>query len=157
MCEKERAMKKMSRGVVAAGAVTALTALTALTVAYALTSMSGLVRRRAREGARKGGHPVRVEVLAPGRGSNAGADGAGWIVDLKIDFPAGDLKRTGFDAFQLTGPGVHNNAAPAPGSFSPGGDDRLPGLLTRRERRPGRGAGPANMPWTARSRLCPSP
>jgi len=127
MCEKERAMTKMSRGVVAAGAVTALT------VAHALTSMSGaqrrLVRRRAREGARKGGHRVRVEVLAPGRGSNAGADGADWIVGLKIDFPAGELKRTGFDAFQLTGPGVHNNAVPAPGSFSPGGDDRLPGLV----------------------------
>jgi len=30
---------------------------------------------------------------------------------------------------QLTGPGAHNNVAPFPGMFSPGHDDRVPGLV----------------------------
>jgi len=39
------------------------------------------------------------------------------------------LAQTGFTGLQLTGPGVHNNVAPAPGLFSTGHDDRNPGLV----------------------------
>jgi hypothetical protein len=76
-------------------------------------------------------HPVSVEVFAPGNGDNAGIGGAGWFVDLEADFPGGanGLTRAGFSGFQLTGPGVHANAAPFPGAFSTGRDDRIPGLV----------------------------
>jgi hypothetical protein len=71
---------------------------------------------------------VHVEMFAPHNGDHAGVGGKGWFVDLAIqhDLP---LERTGFTAPQLTGPGVHANAAPFPGAFSPGRDDRLPGLV----------------------------
>ena len=79
----------------------------------------------------RGHHPVSLEVFAPGNGDNAGIGGAGWFVDLEADFPGGanGLARAGFSGFQLTGPGVHANAAPFPGSFSTGRDDRIPGLV----------------------------
>ena len=74
--------------------------------------------------------PVDVEVLAPSGGDRAGIGGAGWFVDLEIDYPGSDgLARAGFSGFQLTGPAAHNNTAPFPGTFSPGRDDRLPGLV----------------------------
>ncbi len=72
--------------------------------------------------------PVAVAVLSPESSHRAGLEGRGWFVDLEIDFP-GDLTSTGFTSLQLTGPGVHANAVPFPGSFSPGQDDRLPGLV----------------------------
>jgi hypothetical protein len=76
-------------------------------------------------------HPVSVDVKSPERGNNAGIAGAAWFVDLDLDYPGGanGLHQAGFTAPQLTGPGVHNNAAPAPGSFSTGRDDHLPGLV----------------------------
>lgn len=52
----------------------------------------------------------------------------GWFVDLAIDFP-GDLASTGFTGNQLTGGGVHANAAPFPGSFGLGKDDHFGGLI----------------------------
>lgn len=73
--------------------------------------------------------PVEIEVFAPGPGDNAGIDGIGWFVDLEVDFPPNGLKSTGFNGFQLTGPPPHADAPPFPGSFSPGQDDRLPGLV----------------------------
>jgi hypothetical protein len=73
--------------------------------------------------------PVRIQVFAPGRGDNAGAHGSGWFVDMAIDYLYQDLQQAGFSGLQLTGPGVHNNAPPFPGSFSPGRDDRVPGLV----------------------------
>jgi len=74
---------------------------------------------------------VSVDVLAPGKGDNAGIGGRGWFVDLEVDYPGGDggLDRAGFTGLQLTGPAGHNNVAPFPGTFSPGRDDRLPGLV----------------------------
>src|SRR4051812_19964260 len=76
-------------------------------------------------------HPVSLEVFAPGNGDNAGIGGAGWFVDLEADSPGGanGLTGAGFSGFQLTGPGVHANAAPFPGAFSTGHDDRNPGLV----------------------------
>jgi hypothetical protein len=73
--------------------------------------------------------PVRIEVFAPERGANAGASGFGWFVDMEVDFLGKNLQQAGFSGLQLTGPGVHNNAAPFPGAFSTGQDDRMPGLV----------------------------
>jgi hypothetical protein len=73
--------------------------------------------------------PVRIEVFAPERGANAGANGFGWFVDMEVDFLGMNLHQAGFSGLQLTGPGVHNNAPPFPGAFSTGRDDRLPGLV----------------------------
>ena len=78
------------------------------------------------------GQPVDLEVLAPSGGDNAGIMGAAWFVDLDIEYPAtgpDGLKASGFTKPQLTGPGVHNNVPPMPGTFSTGKDDRLPGLV----------------------------
>lgn len=73
--------------------------------------------------------PVEVEVFAPENGDDAGIGGAGWFVDIELNFHRAPLKATGFSALQLTGPGAHNNIAPFPGTFSTGKDDRLPGLV----------------------------
>jgi hypothetical protein len=73
--------------------------------------------------------PVRIEVFAPERGANAGANGFGWFVDMEVDFLGKNLKQAGFSGLQLTGPAAHNNVPPFPGTFSTGQDDRLPGLV----------------------------
>ncbi len=75
--------------------------------------------------------PVKIEVFAPERHSNAGIEGKGWFVDMEIDFPGGPggLAQSGFTGLQLTGPAGHNNVAPFPGAFSTGHDDRNPGLV----------------------------
>src|SRR5262245_54120321 len=80
-------------------------------------------------GASQRAKPVRIEVFAPERGANAGANGFGWFVDMEIDFLGKNLHQAGFSGLQLTGPGAHNNVAPFPGAFSTGQDDRLPGLV----------------------------
>ena len=72
--------------------------------------------------------PIEVKMFAPKSGDRVGVGGFGWFIDLAIDFDA-TIDKTGFSGFQLTGPGAHNNVAPMPGSFSPGADDRLPGLI----------------------------
>jgi hypothetical protein len=97
----------------------------------ATASASLAVPQAAANGTAHPRHPVSLEVFAPGNGDNAGIGGAGWFVDLEADFPGGanGLTRAGFSGFQLTGPGVHANAAPFPGAFSTGRDDRLPGLV----------------------------
>src|SRR5215203_861071 len=64
--------------------------------------------------------PVDITVLSPERGSNAGISGAGWFVDLEVDFEAAPLAATGFSGLQLTGPAGHNNIPPAPGLFGTG-------------------------------------
>jgi len=71
---------------------------------------------------------VFVEMFAPGKGDHAGIGGRGWFVDLAITYEGG-VEASGFSQFQLTGPGPHDNIAPFPGTFSPGADDRLPGLI----------------------------
>ncbi|MEW2545357.1 hypothetical protein AB0910_06170 [Streptomyces sp. NPDC047002] len=73
--------------------------------------------------------PVSVEVFAPERGDNTGADGKGWFVDMELSFHNASLKQTGFTGPQLTGPAAHNDIPPFPGTFSPGQDDRNPGLV----------------------------
>ena len=71
---------------------------------------------------------VVIDMFAPGKNDHAGIGGRGWFVDLAITYP-GDIAASGFTDFQLTGPGPHNDAAPFPGTFSLGADDRLPGLI----------------------------
>lgn len=74
-------------------------------------------------------NPVDIEVFAPERGDNAGIAGAGWFIDMEIDFNDTGLRGTGFNGLQLTGPAGHNNIPPAPGAFGTGHDDKLPGLV----------------------------
>ena len=89
-----------------------------------------------RYGKRPGhGLPAQVEVFAPGRGDRVGLDGRGWFIDLAVSFDT-PLAETGFTlnadgepGFQLTGPAVHDDVAPFPGTFSVGADERLPGLI----------------------------
>ena len=71
---------------------------------------------------------VSIKMFAPGKGDKVGIGGRGWMMDLAIEVQ-GDLTRAGFSQFQLTGPAAHNNAAPFPGNFAAGADDRLPGLI----------------------------
>src|SRR5215813_11598481 len=80
-------------------------------------------------GASQRAKPVKIEVFAPERDSNAGANGFGWFVDMEVDFLGKNLQQAGFSGLQLTGPGVHNNVPPFPGAFSTGQDDRMPGLV----------------------------
>lgn len=71
---------------------------------------------------------VQVTMFAPAKGDRVGVGGRGWFIDLAIEFDT-TLDKTGFSAFQLTGPVGHNNVAPFPGTFALGFDDRLPGLI----------------------------
>lgn len=71
---------------------------------------------------------INIELFAPAKGDSVGIDGKGWFVDLAVQFET-DLQSSGFTANQLTGPGSHNDIAPFPGTFSPGTDDRMPGLI----------------------------
>jgi len=70
--------------------------------------------------------PVNVQVFAPRPGDVAGVQSRGFFVDLAVRYPS--LTSSGAD-LQLTGPGAHENQAPFPGTFTPGADDRLPGLI----------------------------
>lgn len=72
--------------------------------------------------------PISVELFAPNNGDRVGLGGRGWLVDLAVTF-GGTLESSGFSDFQLTGPEGHDNIPPMPGTFSPGKDDRLPGLI----------------------------
>ena len=117
-------MKNKTRAILA-GSVAAAAA-----VAIAATSASGAsAAPTANAAASHPAKPVQVEVFAPERGDNAGAAGFGWFVDMELTFHGKNLQQTGFNGLQLTGPGVHANAAPFPGAFSPGKDDRTPGLV----------------------------
>lgn len=110
-------------------AILAGTVAAAAAAAIAATSATGASAAPTAKSAASHPKPVQVEVFAPERGDNAGAGGFGWFVDMELTFHGKNLHQTGFNGFQLTGPGVHNNAAPFPGAFSTGQDDRTPGLV----------------------------
>jgi hypothetical protein len=115
---------KKSPIVVAAAVVIAIGAAAAVTAAAnASTSPASST------GASHRAKPVRIEVFAPERGANAGANGFGWFVDMEVDFLRMNLHQAGFSGLQLTGPAGHNNIPPFPGKFSTGQDDRMPGLV----------------------------
>ncbi len=80
-------------------------------------------------------HSVNIEMFSPERGHHVGIAGRGWFVDLEIEYEV-PLARSGFTlngngdpGFQVTGPAGHDNIAPFPGTFSPGQDERIPGLI----------------------------
>jgi hypothetical protein len=115
---------KKSRVVVAA------TVAMVIGIGVAVTSAANASPSSANSsGASQRAKPVRIEVFAPERGANAGANGFGWFVDMEVDFLGKNLQQAGFSGLQLTGPAGHNNIAPFPGTFSTGQDDRLPGLV----------------------------
>src|SRR6516225_8886036 len=116
-------MKKSHIAVAATVAMVIGTTAAVTLAAHASTSSASST------GASNRAKPVRIEVFAPERGANAGANGFGWFVDMEVDFLRQNLQQAGFSGLQLTGPGVHNNVPPFPGLFSPGRDDRLPGLV----------------------------
>ena len=96
-----------------------LVALAAVVVATASGAASGGASRQAAS-------PVQVEVFAPRTGDIAGKQSKGFLVDLALRYPS--LAASGAD-FQLTGPTTHQNQAPFPGTFAPGVDEKLPGLI----------------------------
>ena len=75
------------------------------------------------------GNLADVEIWVPRQGDHVGIGGRGYIVDLGVEFDTGDLDATGFNGLQITGPGPLDNVGPHPGTFSPGRDDRMPGLV----------------------------
>src|SRR5215467_12903319 len=101
-------------------------AVAAVLVAIGVSAAAAYVST---SGASNRAKPVRIEVFAPERGANAGANGFGWFVDMEVDFLGMNLHQAGFSGLQLTGPAGHNNIPPFPGLFSPGQDDLMPGLV----------------------------
>ena len=75
-----------------------------------------------------GGDPqVNIQIFTPKSGNVAGIGSRGFMVDLKADFNV-PLAETGA-GLELTGPGVHANAAPLPGAFGDGPNDKFPNLV----------------------------
>jgi len=75
-----------------------------------------------------GGDPqVDIQIFTPKSGNVAGIGSRGFMVDLKADFNV-PLNLTGA-GLELTGPGVHQNAAPLPGAFGDGPNDKFPNLV----------------------------
>ena len=70
---------------------------------------------------------VDIQVFTPKSGNVAGIGSRGFMVDLKADFNV-PLAETGA-GLELTGPGVHQNAAPLPGAFGDGPNDKFPNLV----------------------------
>ncbi|MDI3405656.1 hypothetical protein [Streptomyces cavernicola] len=116
--------KPSKRALFAAATAGVVAAATAVAAAVAAPESDNAARP-------KDDRPVEVEVFAPAEGDVAGAEGKGWFVDLEVSYPGGPdgLRQAGFSGAQLTGPAGHNNVPPLPGTFSPGQDDRLPGLV----------------------------
>ena len=69
-----------------------------------------------------------IEVFAPKSGDVTGIENRGFLVDLVVKFQETTPARTGA-VLELTGPGPHANAAPFPGAFGAGKNDRFPGLI----------------------------
>src|SRR5262245_8971141 len=139
MTQEVHATKRKNRLMLAV-AVAVVAVGTSLGVRLAANTTQSLATSN---GASNRAKPVRIEVFAPERDANAGANGFGWFVDMEVDFLGQNLQQAGFSGLQLTGPGVHNNVPPFPGLFSPGQDDRLPGLVVLTSTTIGPGVNPA--------------
>ena len=101
-------------------AVLSLLALAAVVAATATAATNG------KKASKKAGSAVQVEVFAPRSGDVAGEQSKGFFVDLALRYPSLAASGAGF---QLTGPTAHQNQAPFPGVFSPGVDEKVPGLI----------------------------
>lgn len=95
----------------------------------AAIAASAVVGAAATVDAARSGPPVKIDILTPEPGHDVGIEGAGWFIDLEVEYPRRTLEQAGFSGFQLTGPAGHANVPPAPGLFSTGRDDRMPGLV----------------------------
>jgi hypothetical protein len=87
---------------------------------------TGATASTATSASAKADPPVKVQVFAPRPGDAAGEASKGFVIDLAAQYPS--LASSGAN-FQLTGPAAHQNQAPFPGAFSPGTDEKLPGLI----------------------------
>src|SRR5437016_2440712 len=96
-----------------------LVALAAIVAATATAAANGRASKKAAP-------PVQVEIFSPRNGDVAGKQSKGFLVDLALRYPS--IAASGAD-FQLTGPTTHQNQAPFPGSFAPGVDEKVPGLI----------------------------
>lgn len=96
-------------------------------VGLAVASVAVLAPSALADGSDKG-RAARVEVLTPRPGTSTGIEGKAWMLDLNVRYRDG-LKAAGWTGPQLTGPEKHNNVPPAAGTFSPGKDDKLPGVV----------------------------
>jgi hypothetical protein len=74
----------------------------------------------------KANSAVQVDVFSPRDGDIAGKQSKGFVVDLALRYPS--VAASGAD-FQLTGPATHQNQLPLPGTFGPGVDEKVPGLI----------------------------
>src|SRR6059058_2237141 len=99
-----------------------LVVLAAVVAATATAATNG----KKKNASKKANSPVQVEVFAPRSGDVAGKQSKGFFVDLALRYPS--LAASGAD-FQLTGPTTHQNQAPFPGTFAPGVDEKVPGLI----------------------------
>jgi len=95
-------------------------------VAVAAAVVAGATAAGGKPSSPKAASPVAVDVFAPRAGDVAGKASKGFVVDLAVRYPS--LASSGAD-FQLTGPGAHQTAPPFPGTFAPGVDEKLPGLI----------------------------
>ena len=94
--------------------------------ALAAAAATGATAATGNRASAKADAAVQVQVFAPRPGDAVGKLSKGFLVDLAVRYPS--LASSGAD-FQLTGPGAHQNQAPLPGAFSPGVDEKLPGLI----------------------------
>ena len=103
------------------------TLLTALSlVALAAVVAATATAAYGMKASRKASPAVEVEVFSPRTNDVAGRQSKGFLVDLALRYPS--LAASGAD-FQLTGPTAHQNLAPFPGTFAPGVDEKVPGLI----------------------------
>ena len=98
-----------------------LVALAAVVAATATVAANGK-----KPASKKAAHLCRSRSSHRGPGDVAGKQSKGFFVDLALRYPS--LAASGAD-FQLTGPATHQNQAPFPGAFSPGVDEKVPGLI----------------------------
>jgi len=97
-----------------------------LSIGVAVLGLVAAVAAPASTAAAKADTPVKVQVFAPRPGDAAGQADKGFVIDLAAQYPS--LASSGA-GFQLTGPAALQNQGPFPASFSPGVDEKLPGLI----------------------------
>jgi hypothetical protein len=104
---------------------TLLTALSLVALA-AVVAATATAAANGKKASTNANPAVQVEVFSPRKGDVAGKQSKGFLVDLALRYPS--LAASGAD-FQLTGPTTHQNQAPFPGTFAPGVDEKVPGLI----------------------------
>lgn len=124
-------MRLLRRALLSAVAVGAAIAFAACQDSREPTGGTELSRGRLHRGGgvRTQEAPAVIEIFAPESDHLSGQNGVGWFVDLAVEFEGGDVAATGFTGNQISGPGVHENAPPMPGTFTPGKDDRFQSIV----------------------------